>query len=199
MNTKVILSVLVLAVILSVGGILMLRQSLPSQPGILEGWTVYRSEALGIEFEYPREYYEIESLKDCGPQESSDSLGGHIWVDHVQIGRMNRGDTTLSEFIQRFDGSEGSPYPYIWIANRLESVTTESLQIVGAPEALKVFHPIDPSYIGTSSRLFSGTPRGITVFATTENDDIILIRVHDQVVRCGIEGKNTFERILASL
>ena len=134
-------------------------------------------------------------MQRCGPRESN----GKIVVEAgIFIEKINIGDATLQAYIQQFDGTDESPYPHIWIANKQESTSMENIQIEGADEAVQVRHLIDPWYIGSSSQLFEGGPIGVTVFAK-KLEDVIIVRTHQHITPCGVEGKNTFERIIDTM
>jgi len=210
---KLPFSVLVVAVVIAAAGMFLLGQLSTSQPTPNPtpsptptpipqtqeqgDWVTYRSEERSIEFEYPREYAEDETLMQrCGPRESN----GKIVVEAgIFIEKINIGDATLQAYIQQFDGTDESPYPHIWIANKQEAVTMKNIQIEGSEETIQVTHLIDPWYIGSSNQLFGGAPTGMTVFARTRNNDAVIIRTHDHVTPCGVEGKNTFERIIDTM
>jgi hypothetical protein len=204
-SKKVVVPVILIGIVVFTGVVFLVQKEseqvsrpTPTPETTVEApddWVTYRSEELGIEFEYPGEYLEDEKLANrCGPRGSSDSL---VVETLISLNFMDLWGMTLAEYINQFDGTEDSPYPYIWITN--EESTAEKILIPGTLEAMKITHQINPWYIGSSHRLFKRPPQGATVFAKINDSRILVIRTHDGIEACGIEGKNTFEKILSTL
>ena len=203
--SNVILPFFILAVALvgAVGFIVAFRNGVEPAPisqtqeqekEALSGWVTYRSEELGIEFEYPREYLEDEEFASrCGPKELNNSLR---IATRVSIEVVDLGESSLQEYINQFDGTEDSPYPHIWITNS-EDIDVENIQIDGAEDAMIISHPIDPWYIGSSHRTLGFVPGGKTAFIRKGNL-VFLVRYDDGVSACGsrereVDGKVIFE------